>query len=326
MASAGDAEQHNIDRGGWRRLTDRISRLPGRVARAIGRGLGRFFRASPTQPPARYASPFGIAAGGVAFIVFGIAFFSVLVNLWPVVELTGARANGQHAVTLGWGAYSVHVSKTTGLLLLALLMGAIGGYVHAATSFVSYLGNRQFKASWGWWYVLRALIGAALALFAYVALRGGFLTGSTSSSTNINAYGVATICGLVGLFSKQATDKLEEIFNTAFHTKAGIGDEQRRDSITPDTPTVNALEPHVISISNPGPIAIKGAGFEREAPGKKAIVKIDGAQVPSVNWRSETEIALEVPSALLSVGTLRVTVMNLSNEATSPAAQLHVVP
>jgi hypothetical protein len=59
-------------------------------------------------------------------------------------------------------------------------------------------------------------------------LRGGFLTGNTNSATaNIDAYGVATVSGLVGLFSKQATDKLEEIFNTAFRTGSGIGDSQR---------------------------------------------------------------------------------------------------
>jgi hypothetical protein len=282
--------------------------------------IRRLFGTSPTQPPARYASTFGIAVGGLAFIVFGVAFFSALVSLWPVVEPTSSAVK-KFAVTLGWGAYTTHVDKSTGLLLLALLMGAIGGYVHAATSFVSYIGNRQFKASWGWWYALRALIGAALALLAYVALRGGFLTGSTTTATaNIDAYGVATVSGLVGLFSKQATDKLEEIFNTAFRTGSGIGDSQRKDSITPEAPSITALDPDSFSIADPKPIAIKGAGFN-----KAAVVKLNGTVV-GATWRSASEIVFgTLPPALAVPGALRVTVMN-PDEGASPALDLHVAP
>ena len=36
----------------------------------------------------------------------------------------------------------------TRLLLLVMAMGALGSYVHAATSFVSYVGNRSFVESW----------------------------------------------------------------------------------------------------------------------------------------------------------------------------------
>lgn len=259
----------------------------------------------------------------LAFIVFGVAFFSALVSLWPVVEPTSLEVK-KFAVTLGWGAYTTYVDKSTGLLLLALLMGAIGGYVHAATSFVSYIGNRQFKASWGWWYALRALIGAALALLTYVALRGGFLTGNTTATTaNIDAYGVATVSGLVGLFSKQATDKLEEIFNTAFRTGSSIGDSQRTDPITPEAPTeaprITALDPDLFSIATPKPIAIKGAGFD-----KAAVVKLNGTVV-GATWHSATEIVFgTLPPGLAVPCAVRVTVMN-PDEGASPAWELHVV-
>lgn len=285
--------------------------------------MQRFFGASTTQPEARYASTFGVTVGGLAFVVFGLAFFSALVSLWPVVEPT-ISAGKKFAVTFGWGAYTTHVDKSTGLLLLALLMGAIGGYVHAATSFVSYIGNRQFKASWGWWYVLRALIGAALALLTYVAVRGGFLSGNTSTATaNIDAYGVATVSGLVGLFSKQATDKLEEIFSTAFRTGSGTGDSQRTDSIsdsiTAEAPSITALQPDSFSIAAPEAITIRGVRFK-----KAAVVKLNGAVVHAI-WHSASEIILEtLPPALAVPGTVRVTVMN-PDEGASPAWDLHVV-
>jgi hypothetical protein len=37
--------------------------------------------------------------------------------------------------------------------------------------------------------------------------------------------------GLVGLFSKQATDKLAEVFETLFRTEPGHGDDTREDSL-----------------------------------------------------------------------------------------------
>ena len=205
--------------------------MPKRITQAIRHAISRFFGAWTTPPEDRYASSFGVVVGGLSFIAFGAMFFSALVNLWPAVDLTTSSIHVTRKVVLGWGIYTAHVTKTTGLLLLALLMGAIGGYVHAATSFVSYIGNRQFKTSWGWWYALRAFIGAALALLVYVAFRAGFLT-SASSTGDIDPYGVAAVSGLAGLFSKQATDKLEEIFNTAFRTSSGIGDDKRADTIS----------------------------------------------------------------------------------------------
>jgi hypothetical protein len=212
---------------------DKIKNWLAKAFKGLWKGLTQVVKPALTPPADRYASMLGVTVGGVLFVVFGLLFFSTLVELLPAVEEQSGQATGaqSHAVVLGWGIYTAHLTKSTGLLVLALLMGAIGGYIHAATSFVSYIGNREFKASWGWWYGLRALIGAALALLLYLAFRAGFLTAGSSTAV-VDPYGVAAISGLAGLFSKQATDKLEEIFNTAFHTTAGVGDSHRRDTIS----------------------------------------------------------------------------------------------
>ena len=59
---------------------------------------------------------------------------------------------------------------------------------------------------------------SALAVVVYLVLRGGFLTGVSSS--NLNPYGFVAMAALVGLFSKQATNKLDELFSTMFRTDA----------------------------------------------------------------------------------------------------------
>lgn len=199
-----------------------------KAAKWLWRGAVRVVEPAITPPADRYASTFGVTAGGLLFVLAGALFFSALVKLMPVVEQGSSTSS--HPVVFAGGLYTAHLTKSTGLLVLALLMGAIGGYIHAATSFVSYIGNREFKASWGWWYGLRAFIGAALALVLYLAFRAGFLTAGSSTAV-VDPYGVAAISALAGLFSKQATDKLEEIFNTAFRTASGVGDSHRRDTL-----------------------------------------------------------------------------------------------
>jgi len=60
------------------------------------------------------------------------------------------------------------------------------------------------------------LNGAALAVIVYLALRGGFLP--TAPPGGVNPFGFVAMAGLVGLFSKQATQKLDEVFTTLFRT------------------------------------------------------------------------------------------------------------
>jgi len=77
--------------------------------------------------------------------------------------------------------------------------------------------------------VMRPLVGASLALLVYLAFRGGLLVLSTSTDAlkaeNINVFGVGAIGGLVGMFSKEATDKLKEVAEAIFKKM------QRSDSI-----------------------------------------------------------------------------------------------
>src|SRR5437879_3667123 len=94
------------------------------------------------------AMPFPIKLGlGAYIVVFNIAILSALLRVWPV-PLTGAHTS--------------YLSMEGQYLTSAALAGALGSYIHIATSFVDYAGRRKLTLSWGWWYVLRPFIGAAL--------------------------------------------------------------------------------------------------------------------------------------------------------------------
>jgi len=170
-------------------------------------------------PPMRKIVQFLVAAYVVAMF-FAILYF--LVKLWPL-----SAAGATERTEFFWG--DVTLAADIRLLLIVAFAGALGAYVHLATSFADYAGNERLAASWVWWYVLRPFIGMALAEVVYLAVRGGLLnSGATATPAAISPYGVAAMSSLTGLFSRQATDKLREVFETLFRTQQKV---ERKDAL-----------------------------------------------------------------------------------------------
>ena len=145
------------------------------------------------------------AAVAVYIVALNLSLIALLIRVWPVALTTAGAAV--------W-------SPEGRFLIIAAAAGALGSYIHLATSFVDYAGKRTLLQSWGWWYFLRPSIGAALALVVYFVLRAGLISGSGEAATaNLNPYGVASVSALAGMFSKQATEKLREVFENICATK-----------------------------------------------------------------------------------------------------------
>ena len=121
---------------------------------------------------------------------------------------------------------AVKIETGRGFMLLALLAGVAGAFLHAAQSATSYLGDRSFKSSWHAWYFLRPLIGGVLGVGVYVAVRGGFI----ETPYDMGPYGVISFAFLGGWFSKAASDKMGQIAETIFSTDA---DKKRGDKLKP---------------------------------------------------------------------------------------------
>jgi hypothetical protein len=124
----------------------------------------------------------GTVFWGLLVVAFGVALFSAIVNLWPVVDVMppaggGAAASASIAtqtksVTFLWGLFSLDLSKSTGLIVLAILAGALGGWTSAIRLFACWAGERKLKATWAWWFGNRVLGGAALALIVSATNEG----------------------------------------------------------------------------------------------------------------------------------------------------------
>ena len=165
------------------------------------------------DPPEKARNPW-IGFFGVYLIVLNFVLVYLILRIWPGrIPLD----DGPGRVIVIPGYYELNLWPETRYLCLVFLVGALGAYIHLATSFTEFLGNRNFYSSWKWWYGLRPFIGSALALMVYFAARGGLISGSAGAK-ELSPYGIGALSGLAGMFSKQATDKLREVFENLFKT------------------------------------------------------------------------------------------------------------
>jgi len=178
----------------------------------------------------------GVGIIGIYHVVLSILLLYLLFRIWP--EQAGTNAAWDTTVYAFGGQFELTDDRR--LILIVLCAGALGSYVHAATSFSSYVGNRRLVLSWAWWYALRPFIGMTLALIFYFVVRGGLLS-TGAEAGNMSVFGVAAVAGLVGMFSKQATDKLRELFDNLFRTARGQGDDARADKLGANLPVTSGM-------------------------------------------------------------------------------------
>jgi hypothetical protein len=137
----------------------------------------------------------------------------LLIIIWPTPDADYDELIQK--VSFFGGLYNFSIYKEVILFLIVIAAGGLGSFIHGATSLISFIGNRKIIKSWAWWYILRPFIGSALALIFYCVVRGGFFSVSAGVD-DISYFGIAATAGLVGMFSKEATDKLRDVFLALF--------------------------------------------------------------------------------------------------------------
>jgi hypothetical protein len=270
---------------------------------------------SPLSPAApattRQTTLLGIFLIVVALILFYLLFKAWPPTPWPTEKVDGVVKNRATDVITFFARipslrFDVHTSLDERLFLLVIVAGALGSYIHASTSFADYVGNRKFTRSWLWWYILRPFIGVALALISYFVVRAGFLTGGAG---DVNPYGVAALGALSGMFSKQATDKLEEVFTTIFRPAPGKGDAKRLDKL--GAPTLSGIGPKEGPAAGGTEVTITGTSFV-----DKPSVTFGGTPATSVSFTNVTTVKATTPAH--EPGTVEVVVTNPDGQEGSP--------
>jgi hypothetical protein len=143
----------------------------------------------------RLFEPHAIAVLGLAILAAGLVLAYLLYEIWPAVVHATAKTPTRQRITLFDGHIKFRPSAESVLILLVILAGALGAYIHAATAFAKYVGTRRFERSWYWWYLGRLPIGSALALVVYFALRGGLVGGDATSNASDRSTLAERICG-----------------------------------------------------------------------------------------------------------------------------------
>jgi hypothetical protein len=258
--------------------------------------------APPPPPPGPPATKAQIWALGIFLLVFGLLLVYLFINLWPAglsPDASGAEASEVsifHIFPLKGLDFKIPLDAK--LIVLVMIAGGLGSYVHVATSFSVFVANQKLTQSWMWWYVLRPFIGMVLAVVFYLAIRGGFLSVGNDAG-KINPYGIAGMAALVGMFSKQAVEKLNELFNTLFKT----ADSQGQGN---PVPSIDAVQPSSLKTGTTDlGIKITGKGFVGGVQ-----VQVNGANRNTVLVDGTHLTATLAASDVANKGDLNLTVVN----------------
>ena len=187
-------------------------------------------------------------------------------------------------------------------MIFVFIMGALGSYVHAASSFATFAGNRQLASAWSWWYVLRPLIGGLLAILGYFLLNGG-LTSVTDPS---NMFKIAAYSGLIGMFAEQATIKFGDIFDAVFKPF-----DKQQGKLDANQPPVDGkpvlTTASLATVEGKSVVTLTGSGFVAVTK-----VKMNAVEIPSSNVKLEDATKLTVTLEAKPPAGAKFTVVNLT--------------
>ncbi|QOY90985.1 hypothetical protein [Paludibaculum fermentans] len=197
---------------------------------------------------------------------------------------------------------------------IAFLMGGLGAALGGLRSFVGFVGNRKFVASWGVFYLSRPIFGAGLALLVHFGYRMGAFN-APAGSNPMDPANAAFIGGIVGLFADDVLGKLKDFVDRFLQMSEPRTDKMKHDgedtaAAAPPAPVIKSITASLAS----GKVIVKGQNF---VAGSK--VHVNGtAQVTT--FTSATELSAALDKATLKVDDeLKVVVVN---SATSKSAEM----
>lgn len=116
--------------------------------------------------------------------------------------------------------------------IVAFLAAGIGSTIATFNAYLRHNCEHQnFNHTYVPWYFLRPLMGSLLGLVFYWLIKGGIFSISPIDaegkplSFTLDKSNLAGLAALVGLFSRQAIQKLREIFHTVFVTRGNTPSE-----------------------------------------------------------------------------------------------------
>ncbi|HHT9120012.1 MAG TPA: hypothetical protein ACFYD3_05665 [Candidatus Hypogeohydataceae bacterium YC41] len=125
--------------------------------------------------------------------------------------------------------------------IIAFIMGGVGSVIFCFKSLFEGTVEKPSLTTAGYMALLfRPLYGSLLALIFYFLIRGGLIAFSggdvhipkEGDPLDIMRASVAGVSGLVGMFAKEAMDKLREVFETLFAPKKAAEEKKAEEKKT----------------------------------------------------------------------------------------------
>jgi len=115
-------------------------------------------------------------------------------------------------------------------LLVTMFAAGIGAMITTILGYLDHASTaKDFDEAFVPWYVARPLIGMLLGIVFYFVIKGGLLaTVGSQNASEIDVYGLGAFAALVGLFSKQAVEKLRDVFGTLFITQSDVDKQVKK--------------------------------------------------------------------------------------------------
>jgi hypothetical protein len=175
--------------------------------------------ASPAATRARFAFPHPVTVAAGAWLVLATLVSLALLILVMVMPPWLAARLGD----LGRNSLED--------VLVTMFAGGIGGSVSAILAYLRHAAEAgDFEREYLPWYFARPLLGLLLGLITFFLVKGGLLmTLPRTEGADFNNYGLAAIGSLVGLFSKNAVEKLREVFDVVFASRAQVRREVEQE-------------------------------------------------------------------------------------------------
>lgn len=232
------------------------------------------------------------------------------------------------------------ITQETRFLLLTLMMGSIAGVIASLQSLGGYRGNDRLFGKWAVHYFVSPFVAGGVALFLYLALRAGFLSGSAITiEPGLLPWGLLAIASLGGLFYDRTFLKLREVFLTLFQT----GADDRKGKMNPrDEPPEDADADKTKEEKSDEPAAAPEIKTKRLAPAKvgeayEGRLEAKG-DPPNLSWSVAPDLpgGLQLhpgtgaisgtPVAAAAARTYVFTVENLEGARATTSLELEVAP
>jgi hypothetical protein len=211
-----------------RPLPDADQPSPNGVTAPGGAGNGDESSTQPAPDPKQYAlqAHEWLVAAVVGLWLAALGAASVLAGVWA-----WAVADEAHSANAAvhWVGPDFTATAATSALVLAVVGGVAGSFVHAGSLFAARVGRRTFEVSYFWWYLLRPLESALVAMIFVAAVRSGLVALGAGTSDS-GAAVLAFLSGaLAGLFTDRVMQRLRGLLGA---TKV---DEKATEQLAPGT-------------------------------------------------------------------------------------------